>query len=256
MRRILRLLSFWTRHEIIRWLGARSLLLTLVINQAITPLIGLMLWSVALPGNTRISTYYVALLAVQLLTVSYENYTFSETIYLGTFSHELLRPQPVVLGPLGTNLAMRLLHLLIGLPLLIVACVAMHTTWDVRLILLALPALIFAAILRFLFTYLLALSAFWSERAHGIVTCGDTLIFLLGGSAAPIALFPPALRSLGEALPFRAMLGFPAEVMSASLNNTQILAGYAWQAFWLLSFLLAAIFTWRAGLRRFTAVGG
>lgn len=256
MRHLLRILSFWCRREFMRWLVSGSFLLTLVINQALTPLIGLMLWSVALPGNARISTYYVVLLAVQLLTVSYEDHTFAETIYLGTFSHDLLRPQPVILGPLGTNLALRFLHLLTGMPLLILAGVAMHTTWDVRLILLALPAVGIAAILRFLFTFTLSLSGFWTQQAHGIVTFGETLIFLLGGSAVPIAFFPSSLRLLGEALPFRALLGFPAEIMSSSLDSVQMLAGYLWQIFWLFPLLLAAMLTWRAGLRRFTAVGG
>jgi ABC-2 type transport system permease protein len=132
----------------------------------------------------------------------------------------------------------------------------MHTTWDARLVLLALPALVIAATLRFLFAYTLSLSGFWTHQAHGIVAFGETLIFLLGGSAAPIALFPPGLRLLGEVLPFRAMLGFPAEIMSSSLDSVQILSGYAVQIFWLLPLLLAAILTWRAGLRRFTAVGG
>src|SRR5258708_1382166 len=120
MKRHLRLLAFWTRRQFLLWLSSGSFLLTLVINQAVTPLIGLLLWSVALPGDTHISAYYIALLAVQFMTVSYENYTFSETIYLGTFSHELLRPQPVILSTMGTNVAMRLLHLLTGLPLLII----------------------------------------------------------------------------------------------------------------------------------------
>lgn len=256
MRRILRLLCISTRREILQWLAWRAFLLTLMINQAVAPLIGLAIWSVALPGSTQISTYYVALLAVQLMTVSYENHTFSNTIYDGTFSQALLKPQPVVLGPLGTNIAIRIWHLLFGLPLLIVVGMVARTTWEVRLVFLALPALVLAAILRFLFTYLLALSAFWTEQTHGIVGLGETLVFLLGGSAAPIILFPGGLRPLGEALPFRALLGFPAEIMSSSLDGTQILIGYGWQSLWILVFMLAVMFAWHAGLRRYAAIGG
>jgi len=190
------------------------------------------------------------------MTVSYENHTFSNTVYDGTFSQELLKPQLVVLGPLGTNIAMRIWHLLFGAPLLLIVGFAVRTTWDIQMIFLALPALVFAAILRFLFTYLFALSAFWTEQAHGIVGVSETLIFLLGGSAAPIILFPTNLRLLGEALPFRALLGFPAEIMSSSLDSAQIMIGYGWQVLWILVFLLAVMFTWNAGLRRYTAVGG
>ncbi len=256
MRRILCLLFISTQREILQWLAWRAFLLTLMMNQAVGPLIGLAVWSVALPTSTRITTYYVALLAVQLMTVSYENHTFSNAIYDGTFSQALLKPQPVVLGSLGTNIAIRLWHLLFGLPLLIFVSMVARTAWDVHLLFLALPSLLFAAILRFLFTYVFALSAFWTEQAHGIVGLSEMLIFLLGGSAAPIHFLPTGLRGLGEALPFRALLGFPAEIMSASLDSSQILIGYGWQVLWILLFWLLVIFAWRAGLRRYTAIGG
>lgn len=220
------------------------------------PLIGLAVWSVALPSHSQIATYYVALLAVQLMTVSYENHTFSNTIYPGAFSQVLLKPQPAVLGPLGTNMAIRLWHLLFGLPLLLLVNVVLSTTWDVRLIVLALPALLGALILRFLFTYVLALSAFWTEQAHGVVALSETVIFLLGGSAAPIILLPPDLRAFAEVLPFRALLGFPAEIMSANLDGTQILVGYGWQVLWISLFWLLVVAVWRAGIRRYTAIGG
>ena len=113
-----------------------------------------------------------------------------------------------------------------------------------------------AAALRFLFTYLLALAAFWTEQAHGVVGFGETLLFLLGGSAALLTLFPEGFRPLGEALPFGAMLGFPAEIAAGSLRSSAVLAGYGWQALWIAVFLPAAVIVWRAGLRRYTAVGG
>ncbi len=256
MSRILRLLLISTQREFLQWLAGRAFLITLVINQTVGPLIGLAVWSVVLPGSSRISTYYVALLAVQLMTVSYENHTFSNAIYDGSFSQALLKPQPVVLGPLGTNIAMRLWHLLFGLPLILLLSVVTGTSWDGRLIVLALPAVLFAAILRFLFTYLLALSAFWTEQAHGIVGLSETLIFLLGGTAAPIALLPAGLRDLGAALPFRALLGFPGEILSASLDETRILIGYGWQIVWIVVFWLLVMGVWWAGLRRYSAIGG
>jgi hypothetical protein len=83
--------------------------------------------------------------------------------------------------------------------------------------LLAVPALVGAAALQFMFTYTLALSAFWTERAHGVVGIGGTLVFLLGGEAVPAPLLPDALRPLGVALPFRAMHGFPAEIAAGML---------------------------------------
>ncbi|HZO74999.1 MAG TPA: ABC-2 family transporter protein [Ktedonobacteraceae bacterium] len=257
---LLRLLAVSIKRQFLEWMGWRAFLITLVVNQTVAPLLGLAVWSVALPGSTQIPTYYMALLIVQLMTVSYEQHTFSNGLYDGTLSHELLKPQPVVIGLLGTNIAARLLHVLIGLPIILIVGAITSISFApvaprfIVGVLLAIPAVLLAAILRFLFMYLLALSAFWTERAHGVAGFGETLAFLLGGSAAPIPLFPQSIRPLGELLPFRYMLGFPAEIASGSLN--EVLQGYGYQVCWIGVFALAAIFAWRAGLRRFMAVGG
>lgn len=254
--RTLRLLSIYSRRKFLEWMGLRAFLVTLTINQAVTPLLGLAVWSAALPGSAAVSTYYVALLAVQLMTVSYEHHTFSNGIYAGAVSSDLLRPHPVVLAPLGENVAMRLWHLLVGLPLIAIAWLVTGAAFDPRSVLLALPALLLASVLRFLFTYLLALSAFWSQRAHGIVGFGETLIFLLGGVAAPVPLMPETLRPWVAALPFWSMLGFPAGIASGALDGARVLQGYAWQVLWIAVFVVVVAVAWRSGLRRYTAVGG
>jgi ABC-2 type transport system permease protein len=239
----------------LQWFAWRSFAFTLVANQAVTPLIGLAVWTTALPGR-NLSSYYVVLLFVRLMTVSYEEHTFSGKIYRGELADDLLRPHPVVLQTLGENLALRIWQLLIGLPLLLGALLLTPFEVAGRNLALALPALLLAAALQFLFIYTLALSAFWSERAYSITSLGSTLIFLLGGEAAPVFLLPAGLRPLAAALPFRAMHGFPAEIAAGVLGDAEVLAGYAWQALWLVVLLLIVRGVWRAGLRRYTAVGG
>lgn len=252
---MMRILGGYVLRYFLQWLAWRSFAFTLVANQAVTPLIGLAVWSTVLPGR-RLSDYFVALLFVRLLTSSYENHTFSEWVYQGWFCDDLLLPHPPVLVTMGENLAMRIWHIIIGLP--IVAAVAVFAPPSLRLqdVALAVPALLLAAALRFLFTYTLALSAFWIERAHSVVGLGSTLIFLLGGEAAPIALLPDVVRPWAEALPFRAMLGFPAELAVGGLSGAAIGMGYAWQVLWLVVLVGVTRMVWRAGIRRYTVVGG
>lgn len=256
MHRILMILVAYVHLKLLVWSAGRAFILNLVVNQAIGPFIGLAIWTTALPGRPGISTYYVALLAVQLLTVSYEQHTFSNGIYDGLLADELLRPSPVVLAPLGENLAMRLWHGVVGLPLILLVGLFFGVHLDATAVLLALPALFGAAALRFLFSFTLACAAFWTEQAHGVVGFGETLIFLLGGAAAPVALLPGRLRPLGIALPFRAMLGFPAEIAAGTLGSADILVGYLALGVWVVGFLILATLVWRMGVRRFTAVGG
>lgn len=256
MNRTLRLVQVHIWRSFLQWLAWRTFLLTLVINQIAIPLLGFAVWSAALPDASSISTYYVALLVVQMMTVSYEHHTVSNGIYDGTFAHNLLLPQSPVLATIGTNLAMRIWHLLLALPVIFAAILITGVTFEPAFLLAAFPAMILAAALRFLFTYTLALTAFWTQQAQGTVTFGEVMIFLLGGSAAPIALFPDRLRTIGELLPFRAMLGFPAEIASGSLDTAAILTGYAWQCGWLLVFFAITRTIWLHGVRHYVAVGG
>lgn len=252
MIRLLRLLGIqiW-RASLGAW-SWRSFLITITVGQAITPLLGLLVWSAALPGNSSVSTYYVAVLMVSLLTVSQENHTLSNSIYLGSFSANLLMPQPVVVGFLGSNLAFRFWHSVFGLPLVVGGALLAGITFAPRDILVALPALLLAAALRFVFTYGVALTALWTERAHAMVGFGDTVIFLLGGSAAPLAFLPEPWRSAGRWLPFWGMLGMPAEIASHTGSGP----AYAIQVCWLVILIALVFGIWRLGLRRFTSVGG
>ncbi|NEA36549.1 ABC-2 family transporter protein [Streptomyces sp. SID13031] len=252
--RIIRLLGLGIWRSSVQWWSLRSFVITLVVGQAVTPLLGLLVWSSALPGDSGITSYYVVLLAVQLLTVSYEHHTLANDIYGGEFAAELVKPRPVVIDLLATNLAIRLWHLLFGLPLILIVGLLADVHLTATDLLLAIPAILLAAAIRFAFTYTLALSAIWTQRAHGAVGMGETLIFLLGGTAAPLTFLPEPLQEVGRLLPFWSMLGAPAEIAAGNLSSVS--ATYGVQVAWLVVLTALATLVWRLGVRRFTAVGG
>ncbi len=251
-----RLLGLGIWRSSVEWWSLRTFVITLVIGQTVTPLLGLFVWSSAVPGDPAITTYYVVLLAVQLLTVSYEHHTLANGIYAGEFAAELVKPRPVVIDYLATNLAIRLWHLLFGLPLILIIAVLAGVSLTAANLLLAVPAILLAAGIRFVFTYTLALSAIWTQRAHGAVGTGETLIFLLGGTAAPLAFLPQSFQEAGRLLPFWSMLGAPAEIAAGTLTGPDLTTAYAVQAGWLVVLTALAAFVWRLGVRRFTAIGG
>lgn len=251
--RTIRLLGLGIWRSSVQWWSLRTFVITLVIGQAVTPLLGLFVWSSAVPGDPGVTTYYVVLLAVQLLTVSYEHHTLANSIYGGEFAAELVKPRPVVLDFLATNLAIRWWHLLFGLPLILLVGLLAEVSVAPANLLLAIPAVLLAAGIRFVFTYTLALSAIWTQRAHGAVGTGETLIFLLGGTAAPLSFLPEQFQEVGRLLPFWSMLGAPAEIAA---GRSAPATTYAVQVGWLVVLTTLAVFVWRIGVRRFTAIGG
>jgi ABC-2 type transport system permease protein len=256
MTRSLRLIELYARRTFLEWMSWRGFLVTLVLGQCVMPVLGFAVWSAALPDASNLSTYYIALLMIQLMTVFQLDHTLANPIYRGTLSHQLVQPHPPILSTLGTCCAERLWFLIIGGPVVGLLAVLSNVTVTTAGLLLALPALAIAILVRFLFTLVLALTAFWTQQAHGIVAFGATVTFLMGGSAVPIIYFPEPWRTIAAALPFSAMLGLPAAIASGSLSHGQVAMGYACQALWLALFMVLAICVWRSGIRRFTAVGG
>jgi ABC-2 type transport system permease protein len=254
--RIVRLLGLGIWRSSVQWWSFRTFVVTLVVGQAVTPVLGLLVWSSALPGDAGVTSYYAVLLAVQLLTVSYEHHTLANGIYSGEFAAELVKPRPVVVDYLATNLAVRLWHLLFGLPLIVAVGVLADVSLTATNLLPAIPAVLLAAAIRFVFTYTLALSALWTQRAHGVVGMGETLVFLLGGTAAPLSFLPQSFQVVGQVLPFWSMLGAPAEIAAGTLDGAGLATAYGVQVGWLVALTALAALVWRRGVRHFTAIGG
>lgn len=253
--KILRLLGFRLRQEVLEWSGAWWFLATLVVQAVVAPLIGLFVWSAVYPDDPTIARYYVAVILVTLMTESFEQHTFSNRLYDGTISHELLRPQPVVLGVVGANLAIRAWLTILGAPVVLLAGMSLSVRFEPRLVLLSLPFVAMAAVLVFLWTFLLSLTAFWSQRVHAIVGFGSYLIFLLGGTAAPVRLLPGPWQEVAHASPFYAMIGLPAEIATGNLYGGSVAASLGYQLLWVSVFAIIVCVVWRLGLRRYTAVG-
>lgn len=255
MNRLLRLVRLAIWRQIVGWSGAWWFVVTLIAGQAVAPLLGLFVWLRVPNAGSAIASYYVATICASLMTASFENHTFANSIYSGNVADALLRPQPTVVGPLGENLAIRMWMTVLGMPLVVAAGVAVGVHFSMAAIAIAVPALALAATLRFLFTWTLAMAAFWTERVHALVAFGTVLISLLGGSAAPNALLPEPARTIAQILPFRSMLGFPAELAAGTLTRQQAVAGYAIALFWTIALAGCAVAAWRSGLRRYSTVG-
>ncbi|MEU4288024.1 ABC-2 family transporter protein [Kribbella sp. NPDC026596] len=253
--RTAQLLGFRIRQQVLEWSGAWWFLLTLVVQAVVAPLIGLFIWSAVYPDDPAIARYYVAVMLVTLMTESFEQHTFSGKIYDGTLSHELLRPQPVVIGVLGENLAVRGWLTLLGAPIVLLTGISLRVGFDWRSVALSLPCVALAAVLVFLWTFLLSMAAFWTDRVHAVVGFGSQLIFLFGGTAAPITVLPDLWRRIAELSPFYGMNGLPAEIASSTPYAGSLASALGYQLVWVVVFVVIVGAVWRAGVRRYTAVG-
>ena len=251
-----RLLGGYIRRHFLMWTAGWSFALTIYLTRIVTPLIGLALWTKASPGDDRVAAYFIALLFVHLATDSPEEHTFAQRVYDGSFTDDLLRPHPVPLGSIGFNVAFKIFNILGVVPLVI----AVGLLTDVRLeagnVLTAIPAAVLGSAIAFLLKFTLAQSSFWTPRVFAVTQLGNSLIFTLGGGAAPLPLLPEGFRSWLVVLPFRSIIGFPSEIAAGFMSGDDIVIGYALQLFWLGALALVCWRVWTVGVRRYVAVGG
>jgi ABC-2 type transport system permease protein len=251
------------------WLQARSFFFLLAFGWMVPPLIYLFVWStaagsgVAAPGGLPLSrghlvAYYLALIVVNQLTYAQTHWVVGDAIRDGSLSLVLLRPMAPVVDTLASEMAGKGVFLLFVLP--VVALLGWGLEPELPAVTpafwAALPALFLAWALRFLWGYWLALLAFWSTRAAGLLAIQDALIFLLAGQVAPVSLLPAPLQTAATMLPFRYMLGFPVELFMGQVEGAAIWLGFAVQLGWLSLAFGLSLLLWRVGLRRYAAVGG
>jgi ABC-2 type transport system permease protein len=253
------------RHSWLMWLQHRSFFFLLAFGWMIQPLIYLLVWSTA-AGNSEIGglnrgefvAYYLVLILVNQLTYAQVNWTVGDEIRYGGMNRILLRPLAPVFDALTTEIAGKVVYMIFVIP--VTAILALLLRPEIYLTLsngLAfIPAMLFAWALRFFWGYWLALLAFWSTRADALLALQDSLVFLLAGQVAPVALLPGMIKKVAILLPFRYMLGFPVEIITGQLASSEILAGFGLQVGWLAVAFMIYMIMWKAGLKRYSAVGG
>ena len=228
----------------------------------VLPLIMLGVWSgsgaAAAAGLSaqQLSHYFLAAFVVRQFTVVWLIQVFEDDALQGRLSPFLLQP----LSPLWRYLAAHFSEQASRIPfvavmLLAVGLAAPGLLWlpSASNLLLGILAIVAAFLLRFLLQVLVTTLCFWSERAAAL----DRLLMIpylfLSGLVAPLDTFPPAVRRLAMATPFPWMVDFPARLLAGEPVNVAL--GFGAIAAWCLLLLPIGHWLWRAGLRRYSAMG-
>jgi ABC-2 type transport system permease protein len=247
------------------WMQHRGFFYLVAFSWMIPLLIYLFVWSTAagegeVAGLTRgeLVAYYVVLILVNQFTFSTNNWTVGDAIRYGRLNLLLLRPMSPVYDALASEVAVKVVFMTFAVPLAVILALVLRPELHVtaRNGLAFVPALALAWALRFFWGYWLALLSFWATRADALLSLQESLIFLIGGQVAPVALLPDLMQKAAVVLPFRYMVAFPVEVLTGQLSRAELWTGFAFQAGWLFVALGLFLVVWRAGLKRYSAVGG
>ncbi len=247
------------RGEILLWVFATAL-----------PLIMLGLWYQAASDSTfalspdAMLRYFLAVFFVRQLVVVWVIHEFEWEIVSGRLTPYLLWP----LDPAWRYVAAHLSEQLARVPffLLVMGLViwmfpeALHDTetgtwWSPKSwqLLLAIPAIYSAWLMRFLIQYTIALGAFWVERVQSFENLAMLPYLFLSGMAAPLDVFPPLAQKIAMWTPFPYMIYFPATLVTGRATN--IVQGFAVITAWIVGLFLLNRFIWRRGVKNYSAMG-
>lgn len=230
------------------------------------PLVMLAIWhAVAADGpvgrfdQTQFTAYYLAVLAVRLMTSNWVAWQMSMEVRDGTLSSKLLRPVHPLLAYTAEHVAAVPLRAAVVSPIVIVLVWAAGDRLTVGNPLMAAvlaASLVGGWLLTFFMMVLLGATAFFIESALGVFELWIGVHAIFSGYLIPLESLPAWIRGAARVLPFRFMLAFPVETLVGLLTPAQALRQLAVQWGYVAVAAAAALAVWRAGVRRFAAFGG
>lgn len=208
-------------------------------------------------GVADFAAYYIVLMLVNHATFTWIMYEMEYRVRQGAFSPLLLKPVHPIHRDVADNVAHKILALAVLAPATLGLALAFRPTWRPEPWALALfvPSLLLAGALRFLVEWTLALATFWTTRVAAVNQLYFVVLLFFSGQMAPLALFPAPVRALAAVLPFRWMVAFPVELFLGRTPAGAAALGLAAQMAWLALASLGFALVWRAGTRRYAAVG-
>ncbi len=249
------------------WAGVLAYRASIIIYMLLgtAPLFSLAVWlSLSADGpigdytSADFIAYYLVVILVQHLTGAWVTFELEYQIREGLLSPKLLKPLNPIHEHIAVHIADKLFRLpLIAPPVLVVALLVPGLHFELgalNLLLFVLSSALAFAIL-FISAYCIGLLNFWITHASAVSELWFALRMLLGGTLAPIALFPEPIPTLSLYLPFRYTLSFPVEIILGRVAGDQMVVGFAVQAAWLLLFAGLYRLLWTRGLREYSAVG-
>jgi ABC-2 type transport system permease protein len=245
----------------------RANLLMYLLYWLVSPVIYLAVWTSVANSQGSVKgytaqdfvTYYLTLLIIDQVTSDITIHILAYKIQDGTLSGELLKPLHPVLGStLVYNLAFKALTMIVFVPAWIVLSQLFRPDFSgvtAQSLLLSVPALALGFAINFLFGAAITSIAFWTTRVYALSEFYSALVVLFAGQFVPLDLMPPLVQRIAQFLPFQLMRYFPIQLSLNRLPPEAILRNFVLGVVWLAVALLLFQFTWRRGLKRFSAVG-
>lgn len=232
------------------------------------PLVNLALWSAVARGGTIVKygskdlvAYFLAALVVRQMTGSWVLWEMSQDIRKGLLSMRLLRPVHPIVAYGAENLSALPLRAGFALPVAAIGIAVAgvdRVAHDPVIWLVVCASLLGAWLINFFSMIAMGALGFYMEQSYTVFELWLAAFFTMSGYFFPldfIAHRAPRLFAIAKALPFYVINGFPVELLLDKHDRASALHYLGVQWCWVLAFVAIATLLWRAGMKRYSAVG-
>jgi ABC-2 type transport system permease protein len=202
--------------------------------------------------------YYLTNLALANFMVTHIMWDMATDIREGRFSIFLTRPFGYLPYQYAGNLSWRLMRLVLFLPVFLVCVWIFHDRLVWRHYSLGAEfwlAVLGGHLLSFAIGYTMGLLALFFTEVRSIFMFYYMPFTFLSGQVVPLAMLPDWAHHAAFVAPFRYTLSFPAEILLGQAAGESVRNGLLVLAAWIVGMYFLTGLLWRAGLRRYTAVG-
>jgi ABC-2 type transport system permease protein len=204
------------------------------------------------------AAYFLATWLAQQFTVAWVAWELDFQIRQGNLSIKLLRP----LDPFWEFLAQHVTERFVRGPMVLFFVIlgtlmvrGTVLTPSVGHAVVFLLAITLAFLVRFLIAYCIGLMCFWLESATALDEFYWILSVMLGGGFAPLEFYPAWLQTVINWTPFPWIVYYPVKVLTGTLPWPQIAQVIGVQLLWVIGFAALRHVMWKAGLKKYGAVG-
>lgn len=210
---------------------------------------------------TQMISYYLVITIVDALTaVTEDDWQIAADIKDGNISQFLLKPMDYLTYRLCLFGAGRLVYAAFALVPTVVFIWLLRDNFvlppDAASAAGFVVSLVLTALLQFLFSFTLALLAFWVLEVATFIFIAFAFEYIAGGHLFPLDLLPPAVVSALDYTPFPYMLFFPVSIWLGRVNGNALWLGVLVQLLWVIAAYALARLVWSRGIKKYSAVGG
>jgi len=207
-----------------------------------------------------IITYFIVSNITSRFTLQGSGFYYTSMVKSGSLGSVLLKPYRLVwsvyfqqLSTSITGLIPQVLFVLIALPF-----VAGFLIWNVTImnILIMVLFVLIASVTSHLLWSIFGFLAFWMEEATAVMWSLAVLLNMAMGMYVPLDFFPKGWLSVLEKLPFAAWGYLPSKIYLGSLPMEKQLQLLLIHFSWIMILLMIHQLVWKAGIKRFSSVGG